>query len=1024
MMSSPLLRRGLLAVAAFVLALQLPAQSAAPAPRPLTHEDFDGWRSLFTPTLSRDGRWLAYSYMPQDGDGDVVIRELATGQERHIPVGTLVQPPPTPTHQYANPEAPPPAPKNIRLAFTSDSRFLISTTQPTKAEIAQARKEKKKPEDSPKNGLLIVNLSTGDQTRVPQVKNFFVPTRGGGWVAYLKEPKPEAAPAKTDEAKPEATTEEPKPEKTEDTSFSSSSTSELNDLGVDAQAARRSSAAGASTAPKKEYGTELVLRDLAAGTERTFENASDASFARDGKTLLFTTSSKAETDNGFYAVTPGDAAAPTALLSGKGKYNKLTWDREQTHAALLSDRDDAAAKQPKFKAYFWTRGTPAATELTRGETAGPVGNLVLSDKGSLAFSRDGKKLYLPVATPPKAPPRPEATPADEDKVSADLWRWNDDFVQPMQKVRAAQDRNRTYRGVLDLATQRYTQLADPALPVVTLSDDGTRALGTDDRPYRKMVDYDGRFTDVYLVDPVTGKRTSVSKQQRSEGGAMQWSPDGKWTAFYQGKQWHVLNTADGSVKSVTTGIRSTFWNEQDDRPEPPSAFGSAGWTKDSQSLLVYDRYDVWQVFPDGRQAKNLTYGHGRTNKIQLRVQRIEPVEEDDDERGLDPAKPLVLRGESEETRATGFFKTDFAAKAAPQRLLWDNKSFRYLGRAQEADVLLVSAARFDTFPDVHTTDSSFANVARVTDGAAQQKSYLWGSSELVSFKGLGGAPLQAALYKPANFDPKKKYPLIVYLYERLSQNVNEFVAPRPSHNINFALYTSNGYLVLTPDIVYKTGEPGQSALKCVLPAIDAVSKLGFVDENAVGIQGHSWGGYQIAYMVTQTNRFRAAEAGAPVGNMTSAYSGIRWGSGLPRQFQYEQTQSRLGKTLSDAPQPYLDNSPIFHLKSVKTPLLILSNDNDDAVPWYQGIELFLGLRRLGKPAWLWSYNGEFHGLRRRADQKDYAKRMNQFFDHYLKGAAAPEWMEIGIPYIEKDEEKIRFNGKPAPAEVSGDAGAR
>jgi dipeptidyl aminopeptidase/acylaminoacyl peptidase len=199
----------------------------------------------------------------------------------------------------------------------------------------------------------------------------------------------------------------------------------------------------------------------------------------------------------------------------------------------------------------------------------------------------------------------------------------------------------------------------------------------------------------------------------------------------------------------------------------------------------------------------------------------------------------------------------------------------------------------------------------------------------------------------------------------------------------------------------------------VLPAIDAVVKRGCVDENAIGIQGHSWGGYQIAYMVTQTHRFRAAEAGAPVGNMTSAYSGIRWGTGLPRQFQYEQTQSRLGKSLSAAPQLYLDNSPIFQIEKVRTPLLLMHNDADDAVPWQQGIELFLALRRHGKPAWLFNYNGQLHNLRRRADQKDFAKRMNQFFDHYLKGAPAPEWMEKGIPYLDRDEEKIRFNAKPA-----------
>ncbi len=1016
-LSLPACRGFFTAVFVFVVG-QLAAQPAAP--RPLDHEDFDAWRGIFTPTLSRDGRWLAYSYMPQDGDGEIIVRDLSTGTDRRVPVGSLLPPSLSANEESTNPEAPPTI-KNIRVVFTSDNRWLVASTHPTKAEITQARKDKKKPEEGPKNGLVIVNLATGETTRVPMVKIFQIPSRGGAWLAYLKEPKPEPAKA-TDEKKPDASTEA-KPDESEDhpaTDFSDDSlfaadqTTKRGGNRPGGSGAPSPAGSGAATPPKKDYGSDLVLRELATGAERTFANALDLSFARDGRTLLYTASTKAENDNGLYAVTPGDSAAPAALVSGKGKYTKLTWDRAQTQAVLFSDRDDVAAKMPKVKAYLWTRGTPAATAITPTETVGPAAGLVLSDKGTLAFSRDGKKLYLPTAPPPK-PPRPAPT-VDEDKVTADLWRWNDDYVQPIQKVRANRDRNRTYTAVLDLATQRFTQLADDTLASVTLSDDGTRALGSDDRAYRKFTDYDGRYADFALVDPATGTRRPVLKQQRSEGGAPQWSPDGRWAAYYSAKHWHVLNTADGTTRNLTAALKTAMWNELDDRPEPPSAHGTAGWTKDSQSLLVYDRYDVWQLFPDGRPAKNLTAGHGRATQIVLRVQRIEPVEEGDDERGLDPAKPLVLRGESEATRATGFFRTDFAAaekKTAPQRLLWGDRSYRYAGRAQDADVLLVTAGRFDTFPDVHTTDASFAQLTRATDGAAQQQAFLWGSGELVKFKGPGGAALSAALYKPANFDPKKKYPLIVYIYERLSQTVHEFQAPRPGQNINVSLYTSNGYAVLTPDIVYKTGQPGQSALKCVLAALDTVVKQGWVDENAVGIQGHSWGGYQIAYMVTQTNRFRAAEAGAPVGNMTSAYSGIRWGTGLPRQFQYERTQSRLGQSLQAAPQLYIDNSPVFQIEKVRTPLLILHNDADDAVPWYQGIELFLALRRYEKPAWLFNYNGQLHGLRRRADLKDFGKRMHQFFDHYLKGAPAPEWMEKGIPYLERDEEKIRFNAKPA-----------
>ncbi|MEO8361653.1 MAG: prolyl oligopeptidase family serine peptidase, partial [Vicinamibacteria bacterium] len=262
--------------------------------------------------------------------------------------------------------------------------------------------------------------------------------------------------------------------------------------------------------------------------------------------------------------------------------------------------------------------------------------------------------------------------------------------------------------------------------------------------------------------------------------------------------------------------------------------------------------------------------------------------------------------------------------------------------------------------------------------------------------------------KPDNFDPKKKYPMIVYIYETLSENIHNFVAPAPGTSINFAYYASNGYMILTPDIVYTLGQPGQDALKSVLPAIQAVVDKGYVDEANIGIQGHSWGGYQIAYMLTQTGRFKAAEAGAPVGNMTSAYSGIRWGTGMPRQFQYEQTQSRIGPSLYDAPLKYVANSPIFQIKRVTTPVLIIANDNDDAVPWYQGIEFFLALRRNDKEAYLFNYNGEFHGLRKRHNQKDYTVRMQQFFDHFLKGAATPEWMEKGVPYIDREDEKERF----------------
>jgi dipeptidyl aminopeptidase/acylaminoacyl peptidase len=416
-------------------------------------------------------------------------------------------------------------------------------------------------------------------------------------------------------------------------------------------------------------------------------------------------------------------------------------------------------------------------------------------------------------------------------------------------------------------------------------------------------------------------------------------------------------------------------------------------------VLLYDHFDIWQIAADGSSAVNLTAGYGRANHLEFRYIKL-----DQEEKTIDPAKPLLLRAEDTETHNSGYYTTRIDAKEAPHKLLMAAKDFNNPIKAKDADVYVLTEQSFTQFPDLLVTDGTFKDLKKVSDANPQQAQMLWGTDEMVSFENVDGVPLKGILYKPANFDSTKKYPMIVYLYEKLSQNINHFVDPKPMDSINISYYVSNGYLVFTPDIVYQTGYPGQSALKCVMAGVNAVTAKGFVDEKNIGIQGHSWGGYQIAYMVTQTNRFKAAEDGAPVANMISAYDGIRWGPGRPRQFQYEHTQSRIGGTPWEYPLRFIENSPIFMADKIQTPLLIIANDADDAVPWYQGIEFFLALRRLGKEAYMFTYNGEPHHLRRRPNQKDYAIRMAQFFDYELKAGPKPAWMEKGIPYLHTAEQ--------------------
>ncbi len=957
-------------------------QTQQGAKRALTHQDYDSWRSIQAQQISRDGKFVAYAFMPQDGDGEIIVRNIASGAEWRAPRGYR---PPTPPPDNPGPnlgELLAAQSRFVRPTFTADGKFVVFGIEPAKAEINKAKKEKKKPEDMPKNALAIMDVSTGQVTKIEKVKNFQIPEDGTGFIAYTLEAKPETK--KPEEKKPE----EKKPEATASPSASPTATT--------------SPSPAPSPKPrekKKEYGTDLVLRNTATNAERVFMDVLDFSFSKDAKSLVYTVSAKDEVKNGVYAVTPQSEVAPIALITGKGKYQRITWDEDQTQIAFISDKDDAAANQPKFKIYHWNRKDNQAAEIVSTTSQGFRKDFTVSERAGVSFSLDGSRLFLGTAPPPEPEKDPESeTPADE-KVNVDLWHWKDDYVQPIQKIRGEQERNKSYRAVYHIKEKKFVQLADETMETINPSDDGRIAIGIDNKPYRLINDYDPGFSDFYLVNTIDGTRKLILKKQQ---GGVSLSPNGKYATYFDGKDWFSYSISDGRVANLTKGLGVNFYDEDTDTPSTPPSYGVTGWTKDDKHILLNDRFDIWQVNPDGSGGKNLTDGVGRREKLEIRYVRLDPRE-----RFIDPAKPMLLRAENEMTRDDGFYR-DRIDGGMPEKLVMVSKNLSNPTKAKDADVMMLTASRFDEFPDIWVTGANFNDMKKVSNGDSQRGQFTWGKAEMMNFKNTDGVPLQGILVKPDNFDPNKKYPMIVYIYERLSQGVNGFQNPGPGTSINFSYYVSNGYLILMPDIVYTTGYPGQSALKCVLPAIQEVVDKGFVDENAIGIQGHSWGGYQIAYMVTQTNRFKAAAPGALVSNMTSAYSGIRWGTGLPRQFQYERSQSRIGGNLWEKPMLYLENSPVFRADRIQTPILMLHNDEDDAVPWYQGIEYYLALRRLNKEVYMFNYNGEKHGLRKRINQKDYTRRLQEFFDHFLKGAPAPEWMQKGIPFLQRDKEKEKY----------------
>jgi len=965
-----------LAVLAAVLFCSYSAYAQETAKRPLDHEVYDSWMRITEQQLSDDGAWILYVLEPQDGDGALHVRSLDLSESYEVPRGEGAR-------------------------FSDDRRFVVFVIKP---ELAAVRAAEQEDEDEPQDSLGVLDLSSGAIDRVERVKSFKLPEEAGGWLAYLLEKaEEEADTAEAAEEQPQEPAAEPEPEP----------------LPEEPQAEEE------EDEKKKDVGTTLVLRDLETGEERRFENVMEYEFPENGGRLAYAVSSEDGSTDGVYVLELG-AGEETAVAAGEGEYKRLTFDEEGRQLAFLSNRDDYEADQPAFTLYHWRAGRAEARAVAGEGTAGIPEGWWVSEHGDLSFSENGERLFF--GTAPRPEPEPEEETPEWEKVELDVWNWRDPLLQPQQLVERERELERTYLAVLRIGDRRVSQLADTTLPEVNVGDDGDAdlALGYSDLPYRKRVSWDYPwYFDVYVVDVESGTRRKVLEALQGSQGYVDLSPEERYVTWWDGHEraWFAVPADGGEPVNLTAEVPYPVHDVEDDHPAIPYAYGSAGWTEDDGWFLVYDEHDIWAADPRGRRsARNLTEGVGRERDLEFRYLRLDPEQD-----ALPEDEPMLLRAFDNQTKASGFYRDRFRGDARPAQLIMADRRFGYPRKADDADVVMLTRQSFQEFPDLWVGDLSFGDMQRVSDANPEMDEYLWGSAELVDWRSTDGTELEGILYKPEGFDPSRRYPMMVYFYERMSDGLHAFRGPGPGTSISISFYVSRGYLVFVPNVRYQVGYPGESALDCVVSGVLDLIDEGFVDPQRIGVQGHSWGGYQIAYLVTQTDIFAAAEAGAPVANMTSAYGGIRWASGLSRMFQYERSQSRLGGSLWDVRPRYIENSPLFWADKVETPVLMIHNDEDGAVPWYQGIEFFVALRRLNKPVWLLNYNGEPHGLRKYQNRKDWSIRMQQFFDHFLKDAPPPVWLAEGVPAVEKGRtlglELIEEAAAAAVAEEGG-GGAR
>lgn len=845
--------------------------------------------------------------------------------------------------------------------FTADSKFAVFNIKPRYQDVRQAKIKKKKPEQMPKDSLGIYSFDTKKTTKYADVKSFRL-AEEASVLAFLAT----KAPVKDSVKKAPVDTVKKITAKLLETN---------------------------------KEGAQLTVINLLNGRVRTFESVTDYTVSKPGNKVAFAVSAPKGNKTVKSGLFVYDLASGNLrqLSGGKGVYKNIAFDDAGKQLAFTAEKHPEKALVKPFSLYYSDFAGDSAKVIMAPSTKPLKTGWSPSGFGKVLFSDNGSKLFF--GTAPDPIPQ-DTTLVDFETAKLDIWNYKDDYLQPMQLKTLKKDLQRNYLAVIyPKQSNKFVQLEDEYLRDSYMADknDAEYVLAVTDTAKRVSMQWQGTtLKQAFLVSTRTGERIAINP--KAAKSRFQLSPQGNYVVWYDydAKNWYSFAVATRKTTNLTAKTGVAMADEENDSPDDPQPYGVAAWTKDDEAVLVYDRYDIWKINPKTGVATNFSDGLGRKNKLRFRYNI--PV---DKKKYIEPKDDLWLLVQNEDNKQWGYYKKNIASTKAPQLAVMAPMGYTPLIQAKNAGAFLYTKSSVSQPADLYIS-RDLQKETKLSSINPQQKEYNWFTAELVHWKTPKGYPGTGVLYKPENFDPAKKYPMVVYFYEKLSEGLYRYTAPAPTPSrLDIALFASNGYLVFTPDISYTIGEPGPSAVEFVNSGVEDLKKNNWVDGAHIGLQGQSWGGYQVAYLITQTNMYAAAWAGAPVVNMTSAYGGIRWESGMSRQFQYERTQSRIGATLWEKPEVYIRNSPLFFLPKVQTPVVIMSNDADGAVPWYQGIEMFTDLRRLNKPVWLLQYNGEAHNLVKRENRKDISVRELQFFDHYLKGAPAPLWIEKGVPAVEK-----------------------
>ena len=767
---------------------------------------------------------------------------------------------------------------------------------------------------------------------------------------------------------------------------------------------------------------ELVLLNFTNGKETRFDSVKSYVWEDHGKALLIAVQHGKQTILQY--VDPASRSIET-IWSTNAPFNPADLSRGNVKFSDQGDRlgfliTENNGERAAPSLWFYRRGTDRAIKLADDSSQNVEKRLRINSIDG--FSKNGNWLFLQLQKSPIA-----ITTSIPGLAKVDIYHYKDPILQSQQLAKLSKQPN--YSAVIPISGGSIIRLQNEIdgdskifIDLEQVTGNFTvlgEYLNKDFRPYW-MTDQSSAYS-YYLISLKDGSRTLLKASSRYFIGDFSFSPNGRWLVYWNSKpaafvscdlqtgEKRVLGDNHQQLKRTGDYI-NMFGNSTYAQP-----MGRIEWLND-EKFLTYDLNDLWKLDPSGKNtAINLTNFYGARHHISLRLVN---------ENNIPASGKVLLTGFNLRSKQNGFFEISLDKSQDPHLLTMGAYDYyrnssqlptpRYSLsselqpiKAHDADAWIISRQTAIDYPNYYYT-TDFKRFVRLTDIQPQSK-FNWITSELVNYKQLDGTWSQGILYKPENFDPRKKYPVIFNYYEHLSYRLYEFPQLEwTNNNINVPWFVSRGYLVFTPDSHYtiassKNGKTvGEAVLNSVAGAARYLAALPYVDAKHMGIQGHSFGGGETNYLVTHSKLFAAAcSVGGTVSDQVSAYLGPYRRNGYEPDFyrvaHSENGHEMIGATLWQRPDLYFRSSSIFTADKVVTPLLLMHNEADEQIDWGQSFELFTALSRLGKPVWLLQYDGEGHSLFKPENQKDFTLRLMQFFDHYLKGALAPKWMVEGVP---------------------------